>query len=69
MKLAIVECFFPELKGANIYRTGRGRASTSKAAISRAIADVFRMIKGKRVTSFRADVTVVDAQPMTEVSV
>jgi hypothetical protein len=65
MKLAIAECFFGELRG-NPNRTGRGRATTPKAAIARAFADVFKQLKGKRITSLRADITVVELRPLEE---
>ena len=60
MKLATVEAMFPELKGAHIYRTGRGRASTVKAAISRAFGDVIKQNRGKRYHSIKATVTIIE---------
>jgi hypothetical protein len=59
MKLAIAECMFPDLKG-NCYRTGRGRASNPKAAISRAIGDVLKQVRGKRWQTIKATITVVE---------
>jgi hypothetical protein len=59
MKLATLECMFPELKG-NCYRTGRGRASNPKAAISRAIGDVLKQVRGKRWQTIKATITVVE---------
>jgi len=59
MKLAIAECMFPELKG-NCYRTGRGRASNPKAAISRAIGDVLKQVRGKRWQTIKATITCVE---------
>jgi hypothetical protein len=60
MKLVTVEAFMPEIKG-NPYRTGRGRASTSKAAISRAFGDILKQLKGKRLQTIKATVTIVEA--------
>jgi hypothetical protein len=60
MKLATIEGFWPELRGKHIYATGRGRGSTAKAAISRAIADILKAQRGKRWTSFKATITVVE---------
>ena len=60
MKLATIEGFWPELRGKHIYATGRGRGSSSKAAISRAVADILKMQRGKRWTSFKATVTVTE---------
>ena len=59
-KLAVIEAMFPELKGGSIYKTGRGKASTSKAAISRAFADVFKQIRKKRIHQIKATITIVD---------
>ena len=63
MKAVTIEAMFPELKGGNIYRTGHGRASTAKAAISRAFGDVLKQIKGKRIHTITATITIVEAQP------
>jgi predicted GTPase len=57
MKCAFVEAFFPELKGKNIYRTGRGEGANNKAAISRAFGDLFKQIKGKRVMVIKSTIT------------
>jgi hypothetical protein len=59
MKLATVEAFMPELRG-NCYRTGRGRASNPKAAISRAIGDVLKQVRGKRWQTLKCTITVVE---------
>lgn len=67
MKLAIVEAFMPDLKG-KADRTGRGKGGSAKAAIARAFADVLRQTKGKRITSIRADITIVELRPLEEVS-
>ena len=60
MKLATVEATFPELKGGSIYRTGHGKASTAKAAISRAFGDVLKQNRGKRFHSIKATITVIE---------
>jgi len=65
MKLATLECMFPELKG-NCYRTGRGRASNPKAAISRAIGHALKQVKGKRWSTVRATISVVEITPNLE---
>jgi len=63
MKLVTVEAMFPELKGGAIYRTGRGRASTAKAAISRAFGDVIKQNRGKRYHSIKATITIIEEAP------
>ena len=65
MKLATVEAFMPELRG-NCYRTGRGRASNPKAAISRAIGDVLKQVRGKRWQTIKATISVVEITPNPE---
>jgi anthranilate/para-aminobenzoate synthase component II len=61
--LVTVEAMFPELKGGAIYRTGRGRASTVKAAISRAFGDVLKQNRGKRYHSVKATITIIEESP------
>ena len=63
MKLVTVEAMFPELKGPAIYRTGHGRASTAKAAISRAFGDVIKQNRGKRYHSIKATLTIIEESP------
>jgi hypothetical protein len=60
MKLAVAECMFPELKGGQIYKIGHGQASTSKAAISRAFADVLKQVSKKRIHQIKANITIVE---------
>ena len=60
MKLALVEGFFPELKGKYIYQNGRGEGSSTKAAISRAIGDLLKRVKGKRVSVFKCLITITE---------
>ena len=62
MKLATINAMFPEVKG-NPYRTGRGKGANAKAAISRAFGDVLKQVKGKRIHTINATVTIVEAQP------
>jgi hypothetical protein len=60
LKIAFVEAFFPELKGKFIYRTGRGEASDNKSAISRAMGDLFKGVKGKRVSVIKCTITLTE---------
>jgi hypothetical protein len=60
MKKVTVEAMFPELKGGNIYKTGQGEASSAKPAIARAFADVLKQVKGKRWTTVKTTITVVE---------
>lgn len=52
MKIAHIEAEFPDLKGDN-RATGTGEGSTVRAAISRAIADLFVQdnVRRKRINS------------------
>jgi len=65
MKLATLECMFPELKG-NCYRTGRGEGSNPKAAISRAIGHALKQVKGKRWSTVRVSISIVEITPNLE---
>lgn len=60
MKLAIVEAFFPEIPSGKCYVTGRGEGSNAKAAISRAIGDALKQVKGRRIHSFKATISIVE---------
>ena len=60
MKIAHVTAMFPELKGKFIYRVGRGEGSNPKAAISRAMGDLFKTVKGKRFSTIKCTITLVD---------
>lgn len=62
LKAATIEAMFPELKGGSIYKTGRGRASNSKAAITRAIADLFKQVPGRRIHVVKATITIVTVE-------
>jgi len=50
MKIAFVEATLPEMKVPKMYQSGRGEGANAKAAISRAFGDMFKKIKGKRVS-------------------
>lgn len=70
MKRVIVEAMFPELRGGNIYKVGRGEASNIKAAISRAFGDAIKQTRtikkgkkragGARITTIKATITIID---------
>jgi hypothetical protein len=66
MKAVTIEAMFPELKGGSIYKTGRGRATTPKAAISRAFGDLFKQVRGKRIHTIKADVTIIEVEDTNE---
>ncbi len=66
MKSVAVEAMFPELKGGNIYKIGHGRASTVKAAISRAFGDLLKQIKGKRIHTIKAALTIIEVPEETQ---
>lgn len=63
MKIATIQGEFPELKGNNL-AVGRGQGSTAKAAIARAIADLLKQsnVRRKRITNFRATITILNKQ-------
>lgn len=58
MKTARIEAEFPDLKGDN-RASGTGEGSTPRAAISRAIADLFKQdnVQRKRISSVNMTVT------------
>ena len=58
-KQAYIEGFFPEVKG-NPNRVGRGRGSTAKAAISRGFGDLLKQVRGKRIQTIKATVTITE---------
>lgn len=61
MKNVVIEAMFPELKGGLIYKVGRGSASNTKAAISRAFGELLKQVKGKRISTIKATITIVEA--------
>lgn len=67
MKTARIEAQFPDLKG-NSYADGKGTASTVRAAISRAISDLFKQpnVRGKHINSFKATVTLTNDVPLSK---
>jgi hypothetical protein len=60
MKIAVVQATFPELRGAYIYKTGRGRGSNAARATARAFADLFRQVSRRRVTVFKATISIFE---------
>lgn len=63
MKIAIFSAMSPDLKGRCDY-TGRGRASTPAAAISRAVKAWYREVGRRRVRTIRATITVYEESPV-----
>lgn len=61
-KLCIVEAMFPELRGGSIYKTGKGRATSNKAAISRAFADVLHQVSKRRIHTIKATITITESR-------
>ena len=57
MKIAFIECTLPEMKVPKMYQSGRGEGANAKAAISRAFGDMFKKIKGKRVSVIKCTIT------------
>lgn len=60
MKQAYIEGMFPDLKGGDIYKQGRGRGSTSRVAIARAFGDLLKKVSKKRITSIKATISITD---------
>jgi hypothetical protein len=60
MKIALIESMMPELKGQYIYKTGRGEASNTDAAVSRAFKDLRKQLKGKRASIFKCTITITE---------
>lgn len=70
MKLATIEAMLPELRGGDIYKVGRGKASNWPAAVSRACKDIQRQLQkkkkgkeragGKAIHIIKATITIVD---------
>ena len=56
-KIAFIEAFLPELKGGKCDQSGRGEGANAKAAISRAMGEVLKKVKGKRVSVIQARIT------------
>ena len=60
MKIAFVDAMMPELKGKFIYACGRGEGSGNKAAISRAMGDLFKHLPHKRVSVIKCTITLTE---------
>jgi hypothetical protein len=71
MKRVIAECFFPELKG-DPNRVGRGEATNTEAALSRAFKDAIKQTRsikkgkkragGVRITTIKALITIINVE-------
>lgn len=61
LKSVTVQAFFPELKG-NPNRVGHGKASNWTAATSRALKDIQKQIKGKRIHSAQLTISITDTE-------
>ena len=66
MKIAIFSAMSPDLRGRCDF-TGRGKASTPAAAISRAVKDFYRQVGRRRVRTIRATITVYEESPVEPV--
>lgn len=64
MKQAYIEGFFPQVKG-NADRVGRGRGSSAKVAIARAMGNLLKQVNGKQARTFKATVTITDVPEET----
>jgi hypothetical protein len=64
MKIATIEAEFSELKGNN-RATGRGEASTARAAVSRAFGDLMKQdnVRHKRISQISATIHIVNKVP------
>lgn len=67
MKQATVDAQFPELKG-DCYATGRGTGSTPRAAIARAVADLFqqRNVRRKRISTIKMRISISTVAKVAE---
>ena len=61
MKIATIDAEFSELQGNNRLQA-KGEASTIRAAISRAVADLFKQpaVKGKRISTINMTVSLAN---------
>jgi hypothetical protein len=66
MKIAVIQATFPELRGGYVYKTGRGRGSNAARATARACADLFRQVSRRRVTVFKATVSIFEEAPKAQ---
>jgi hypothetical protein len=60
MKIAFVEATLPEQPSARMYQSGRGEGTNSKAAISRAFGDMFKKVKGRRISVIKCTITLTE---------
>jgi hypothetical protein len=60
MKQAYIEATFPDLLVKDAYQTGRGRGSSSRIAISRAVGDLLKKVSKKRVSTIKATISITD---------
>jgi len=51
---------FPELRGASIYKTGKGEGTNAVIAAQRALKHALKQVKGKRVTIIKATITITE---------
>lgn len=61
MKAVMLEGEFPDLKG-NIYATGHGKASTVRAAFSRAVNDMMKQqnVVGKHISTIKLTASITN---------
>ena len=57
MIIAFVEATLPEMKVPMMYQSGRGEGANAKAAISRAMGDMLKKVKGKRISVIKCTIT------------
>lgn len=65
MKQAYIEGTFEHLIAHKNSACGRGRGSSARIALARAVSDLLKQpnIKGTRLTRFRASVVITDVAP------
>jgi hypothetical protein len=64
LKRAYVEAEFPELPVPQMHKSARGTGGNARIATCRAIAELFRLTKGKRISTMKLSIaitTVVDS--------
>ena len=64
MKTATINAHFPELVSHKCYATGKGKGSTLKVAIARAVQDLLRQpnVKGQRYTTIKMTVSISNGE-------
>ena len=68
MKMATVECTFPELLIKHMYKTGRGTGSSARIAIARAFADALKQVRKKHVHTIKATITIIEKSDPKEIA-